>query len=243
MSRNFQLLQQLNEEVQQSHLHVPITAERFVKVPGAIGEPDVIAKGETVRLVRRVFLADEESAPRVVLFCGVEGDNGSSLVSVRTAQVLAEQSSLSVCLVDANLRSPRLCDFFRIDTTTPFTGTCESLRAQCVKVAGSFWLASSEILANNNRELLPAEDLKKRLAELRSMFGYVLIDVAANVDDDIQLLGQRADAAILVVEASRTRRQSARNAKEALDAAGVPLLGAVLHNRSFPIPEKLYKRL
>ena len=31
--------------------------------------------------------------------------------------------------------------------------------------------------------------------------------------------------------------------KETLDAAGVRLLGTVLNNRSFPIPERLYKRL
>jgi Mrp family chromosome partitioning ATPase len=56
-------------------------------------------------------------------------------------------------------------------------------------------------------------------------------------------LGQVADAAILVIEANSTRRLTARNAKETFDAAGVRLLGTVLHNRSFPIPEKLYRRL
>jgi Mrp family chromosome partitioning ATPase len=244
MSRNFQLMMQLEAEVRDSQMHVPIATDRFVEIPGAFDETDGISKQETERLVRRVFLAVDENAPRQVLFCGVEGDSASSLFCVRTARALAAQSSLSVCLIDAHLRSPRLCDFFRVDTTTPYTGTFESLRGQCVEVAANLWLAGPEILTNENRELLSPEDLKKRFAELRSMFGHVLIDAAAtNLHGDVQLLGQLSDAAILVIEANRTRRQAARNAKEALDAGGVRLLGAVLHNRSFPIPEKLYKRL
>jgi Mrp family chromosome partitioning ATPase len=57
------------------------------------------------------------------------------------------------------------------------------------------------------------------------------------------LLGQVVDAAILVIEANRTRRLTVRRAKDTLDAAGVLVLGTVLHNRTFPIPEGIYKRL
>jgi len=64
-----------------------------------------------------------------------------------------------------------------------------------------------------------------------------------NVSGDAQLLGQVADAAILVVEANKTRRLAARKAKETLDSAGVRLIGSVLHNREFPIPEQLFRRL
>ena len=52
-----------------------------------------------------------------------------------------------------------------------------------------------------------------------------------------------ADAAILVIEANSTRRLTARKAKESLDAAGVRVLGTVLHNRSFPIPGWVYRNL
>jgi Mrp family chromosome partitioning ATPase len=75
-------------------------------------------------------------------------------------------------------------------------------------------------------------------------FEYMLIDApGTSVCGDAQLLGLVADAAILVIEANSTRRLTARKAKETLDAAGVRLLGTILHNRSFPIPEGLYKRL
>ena len=79
---------------------------------------------------------------------------------------------------------------------------------------------------------------------MRDEFEYMLIDApGTNVCGDAQLLSQVADAAILVIEANITRRLTARKAKESFEAAGVRLLGTVLHNRSFPIPEKLYRRL
>jgi len=40
-----------------------------------------------------------------------------------------------------------------------------------------------------------------------------------------------------------TRREAARTAKENLFAANVNVLGAVLNNHAFSIPETLYRRL
>jgi Mrp family chromosome partitioning ATPase len=88
------------------------------------------------------------------------------------------------------------------------------------------------------------DEVRHLLAQLGGVFDYVLIDTpGTSVCGDAAILGQVAHAAVLVVEANSTRRQTARKAKETLDAAGVRLLGTVLHNRSFPIPEGLYKRL
>ena len=72
----------------------------------------------------------------------------------------------------------------------------------------------------------------------------MLIDApGTNVCEDASKLAQLAGAAVLVIDANRTRRITARKAMEALEASRVRLLGTVLHNRSFPIPERLYKWL
>jgi Mrp family chromosome partitioning ATPase len=204
---------------------------------GASGE-------EVLRLIQRIFLSANGSVPRQVVLCGVDGENGSSSVCAMAGRTLAANSSRPVCLVDANVRSPRLSGIFGVDGMTPFSGQSAPLREQCVKVGGNLWLAGPNILADNSRVLLPPVQLKERLARLRETFEYMLIDApGTSVCGDAQLLGLVADAAILVIEANSTRRLTARKAKETLDAAGVRLLGTVLHNRSFPIPEMLYKRL
>ena len=147
-------------------------------------------------------------------------------------------------MVDANVRSPRLSGIFGVDGTNPFSGPSAPLREQCVKVGGNLWLAGPNILADNSRILLPPVQLKERLGQLREEFEYMLIDApGTSVCGDAQLLGLVADAAILVIEANRTRRLAARKAKETLDESGVRLLGTVLHNRTFAIPMRLYKNL
>jgi Mrp family chromosome partitioning ATPase len=119
-----------------------------------------------------------------------------------------------------------------------------SLQAQCFQLEDNLWLAGPDILGDQSRRLLPVADLKRRLAQLLEEFDFVLIDApGASVSGDAQLLGLLADAAILVIEAEKTRKLTARNAQESLQDAGVRLLGTVFANRSFPIPEALYKRL
>jgi Mrp family chromosome partitioning ATPase len=56
-------------------------------------------------------------------------------------------------------------------------------------------------------------------------------------------LGRWTDGVVLVLEAHSTRREAARRAKENLEMADVRMLGVVLNNRTFPIPESLYRRL
>jgi Mrp family chromosome partitioning ATPase len=60
---------------------------------------------------------------------------------------------------------------------------------------------------------------------------------------DAALLGQLTDGVILVIDSASTRREPARIAKENLEAAKIPVLGAVLNRRTYPIPEALYRRL
>jgi len=56
-------------------------------------------------------------------------------------------------------------------------------------------------------------------------------------------LGQLADGVVLIVSANSTREEAGRKAKESLEMAGSRLLGAVLNNRTYPIPQPIYDRL
>ena len=56
-------------------------------------------------------------------------------------------------------------------------------------------------------------------------------------------MGGLCDGIVLVVEANSTRRVAAQKVKERLHAANARLLGAVLSDRTFPIPEAIYRKL
>jgi Mrp family chromosome partitioning ATPase len=88
------------------------------------------------------------------------------------------------------------------------------------------------------------ERYRERFAEVREAFDYVLISAPPiRCEVEAGLIGRLADGVVLVVEANHNRRDTVRRAKEQMESAQVRLLGAVLDQRTFPIPEGLYRRL
>jgi Mrp family chromosome partitioning ATPase len=199
---------------------------------------------EILRMVHTIFLTAGGVAPRQVVFCGVGAESASSTVCASAGRALAANCTQSVCLVDANLRSPRLTEIFGVDSTIPIFGKTAVIREHCTQIHRNLWFAGTDLLTDGRGSLLSVDELKQRFAQLFTSFEFLLIDApGAGVSGDAAHLGQACDAGVLVIEANSTRRLSARKAKEALESAGVRLLGTVLHNRLFPIPEGLYKRI
>lgn len=66
----------------------------------------------------------------------------------------------------------------------------------------------------------------------------------ANVDDSFApIFANLCDGAVLVVQAHQTRREAAFRAKQLVAHWNARLLGAVLNNRTFPVPESIYRWL
>jgi Mrp family chromosome partitioning ATPase len=242
MSRNFELLKQLEIEVDQAR---PLRTETNAIAEEQVSSADAarLFGVETVHLVQTVFLSTTQRSTRRVVFCGVDDDNGSSSVCANAAKALTAISRKSVCLVDADIRLQCLSSIFGIRRSVPFPSSA-SVRERCVHIEGDLWLADPDLLVNDAGAFLSAAELRHRFTQLEDKFDYVLVNApAVSVSREAALLGEIVGAAILVIEANSTRRQTARRAKESLEAAGVRFLGTVLRNRSFPIPESLYKRL
>jgi Mrp family chromosome partitioning ATPase len=204
---------------------------------------------EIVKLVQRVFiLRDPGDAPEAVAFCAVDRYAGCSWVCARAAEALAELAPGRVCIVDGNLRSPSLHEHFQTGVSP---GLVDALITpgplhevvRCTPY-GNLWVMTSGLIEKEpNGGINPAR-LRTRLAELRDEFEYVLIDTPAlSYHADALMLGRLSDGIVLVIGSHTTRRESARIAKENLEATKVPVLGAVLNKRTYPIPAALYRRL
>lgn len=201
---------------------------------------------EVIQFVHRVFLFPNSHGPRVVAFASARG-NESSELCFQAGQVLALQGSGSVCLVDANLRAPLLHKLFEANISPGLvdaTVTPGPIKDFARPIAGgNLWLVPPGSHAEGAPPLFAADRLRTRMQELREGFDYVLIDAppVSSSPEAVQV-GQVADGVILVVQANSTRREAARTAKETLEGANVKLLGAILTNRTFPIPEALYRK-
>lgn len=263
MSRNFELLRQAG-------LELPGAGPGSVEIPFDLGlrtsarvkgkdrarvaslrpaDLDRAAREETLRLVQSVFLLHGQNEDgRVVVFAAVDSRSGCSRVCLRAAQILAESVPGSVCLVDANFREPSLAAAFH---ATNHHGLSDALKASgpireyARKVRGeNLWLVSCGSGIDQSVGLLNSDRMKKRTAELRQEFDYVLIDTPSlSAYSEGVALGQFADGLVLVLQANSTRRDATARITERLHAMQVNILGAVLNKRTFPIPDSLYRRL
>ncbi len=247
MSKYFEVLQRAARDEELIPLTCPPAPRVNGRNPGPPIEP--LAREEMTKLVQRVFLLPRDGgAPRVVLFCGVKEGDSSYWICAHAARSLAAQGTGTVCVVDANLRSPSMHQHFAVEN---LRGLSDALRNSdpirtCVRQLSknNLWLMPCGSPVPDLQNFLTADRLRPRMKELRAEFDYVLVDAPpANLYTDAIVLGQSADGAVLVVQANSTRREVARKVKESLQAASINLLGAVLDKRTFPIPEALYRRL
>lgn len=207
------------------------------------------AEDEITKLVQRLFVYPATTnPPSAVAFCAVDEGAGCSWVCARASEALAGQVPGRVCLVDANLRSPFLHEHFGAESRPGFTEAMKDSAPIRDFVRATWcshlWLMTSGTVDAGPNGTLNPDRLRARISDLRSEFDYVLLDTPPlSPYPDALLLGRAADGVVLVIESNSTRRESARVAKEGLEAARIPILGAVLNQRTYPIPEALYKRL
>jgi Mrp family chromosome partitioning ATPase len=258
MSRNFEFLQSLGreKEVFGSQAAQPVMEPELPEAPPSQAfewKPPQLAmedpqREEVGKLIQRVFLLPTDSS-RVVVFAGTEGGNGSSWICARAAEILASKVTGSVCVVDANLRSPGLHHHFALSSTPGLSDsltTSDPVQDFVVPLnrRNLCLLGCGTQAANGHSLLLNSDRMRARLAEVRTQFNYVLIDAPAlSLGNDAIWMGRAADGLVLILKANSSRRESARKTIQDLEDAKVRVLGAVLNQRTYPIPEKIYNRL
>lgn len=248
MSKNFELLHRVEKD---DFFNLPTgpaaPTVATQKLPVAIPRKREPADTEITKLVQRLFSpAGKGRGPRVVSFSGIMRDDRSSWICARAGEILAEQADTCVCILEANLVGPQLHIHLSAANRTGLAQALASkdpIRNFGMQIGGeNLWLIPSGSVKPGF--YASVERYRERLAELRESFDYILISAPAfSHETEAIFLGQLADGIVLIVEANHTRRETVRRAKEQMESAQVRLLGAVLDQRTFPIPEKLYQRL
>lgn len=247
MSRNFDILRR----EMPNPARAPAIATPSEEEIGRTRSRDPIAAidDEITKLVQQVFLLHEDKqGTTAVTFCGVNRGDGCSWVCARASEALAEQAPGRVCIVDANFRSPSLHEHFRVEKGARLADAMKNSTPieSFARPAWSshLWLVTAGGTSSQSNGALNRARLRVRISELRAEFDYVLVDAPpVSSCGDGALLGQLTDGVVLIVGCNSTHRETARAAKEGLEAAGVPILGTVLNRRTYPIPEALYRRL
>jgi Mrp family chromosome partitioning ATPase len=110
--------------------------------------------------------------------------------------------------------------------------------------AANLWVFPAGGSVTDTHNLVISEAMNYRLAELSREFDFVLVDTPDMKSSvDAVLIARRTDGAVLVIAANETKQNTAAKTKLAFERANVPILGAVLNKRTYPIPDALYRHL
>lgn len=201
-------------------------------------DPDSYARTQIRGLVRQVFFAGAPHSIRQVVFSPIEADAGVRTLCRRVGEALARETANSIAVLSANSRLLVNPDQL---TEPPPRENLRPLQRIATRVRDNLWLVPR---SGPDFGLGSASSLLSFLAELRREFEYSIVEAPpAGESIEAATMSQFADGIILVLTAHRTRRVTARKVKEMLEASHVRVLGTILSERVFPVPEGIYRRL
>lgn len=205
--------------------HRPVVES--IRPRAAVWNAARFASEQMRNLVRRVF--DESATPpvRQVIFSAIDPDVEIQNLCESIGEALALEMTKDVAIVSCKARDP-----------VPIAALGSLLRNTALQSQTNVWLLSS---GDGTHQRSGSDSLHRYLQNVRREFEYSIVVARPGALNEVVAAARVADGTVLVVSAAKTRRASASRFVSAL--AHVRLLGTVLVDRDFPMPEAIYRRL
>lgn len=200
----------------------------------AISSADWASSEQIQTLARQLFFREELPSVRHVGFATVDASTETASLCLAIANLLASEDKYDVGLIDAQPES---------------VGLHNALQISCPNRTEAPWLIEPRLWMVPRQSWLPDIDQGRitdqslsRIRDLTADFDFSIL-WCPPVSRLTASIGQNCEGLVLVLTASRTRRLVALEIKDQLNKARVPLLGTVLAERRFPVPQGLYRSL
>lgn len=174
----------------------------------------------------------EKTSQTLMVTSPEEGD-GKSTMLANLAVSMAQQKK-KVLLVDTNLRSPALHEFFHTSNSTGLTDVLTGrMTFSEVVYHTEIWrldLLASGPVPKNPVELLGSKMMKDLLVKLKESYDVIILDSSALLKiPDTKLLANLCDGVVLVIKNGKTKLQNATEAKKVIEFAKARLIGVILN--------------
>lgn len=207
--------------------------------PNARTRPLVTLEGHHGRRVEEyrslrtnLQFVDVDEPPRRIVVTSALADEGKTTVACNLAIALA-QSSLRVCLIEADLRRPKVATYLGIEASIGLSnvlaGQLDLSDALTPWPRGLLTVLAAGTPPPDPSRLLGSRNMEKVLAELAGRFDFVVIDAPPILPvTDAAVLARATDGALLVTRYGRTRREQVVRAMDDLEAVQARMIGSVL---------------
>jgi len=208
----------------------------------ALWSPEHFAREQLRGLVRQIFFTSVAHPVKQLVISGAEPETDVWSICQRVGETLAGETRGSVAVVG------RDCEVLHDHEGTVDTGEERAsarmfpLRQSATRVSSNLWfLSEAQVIARDSADDL---GLSSHLQEVRREFDYSIVQGPSAADCyTAAAFGQLADGLVVVLSAHTTRKATARKVIDGLRMAKTRLLGTVLSDRTFPIPQGIYRRL
>ena len=184
-----------------------------------------------------LLLSSSTNPPKTILITSPNSKEGKTTVCINIAAALAEALGNGV-IIDADLRKPRLHNFFKIDNknglTKYLTGSINFNEDDGRLIRPTSMKGVSVITSGptppNPSELLYSARMKDLLDALQAKYSFVIIDAPPVMGmPDSVLLSSLVDGTVLVVKSGETQKNELAETKKVLQNVHAKLLGVVLN--------------
>ena len=184
-------------------------------------------------LVQQVFFKPSATPVRHIGIASVEPDTETAQLCLDVGLALAALGPHDVGLVDVRLQAPPL------HTQLKIAGDQDTDESR--QIGPNLWLAPRRSWLDDSPQGLWDHSLGRlRATTLEFDFSILCLDPISWLTPKIS---KACDGLIIVLTANKTRRLVAVEIQERLRRGQVPVLGSILADRRFPVPEGLYRNL
>jgi succinoglycan biosynthesis transport protein ExoP len=209
-----------------------------------LDEPDSRA-AEAYRAIRaRLTRIVDQLGLGSIMVVSPGPDEGKSTIAANLAVALAE-SERNVLLVSADLRRPRIHEFFGLPNQSGLSNLLADDLAAADKaprtldggksvsklwsVAPHLWVIVSGPSSRHSSALLDSVAMRQFLKEQQDLFDLVLLDCPPALVPDSLALASLVDGVLVVADAKKTQRSAVDRLRDELGHPGGKLIGSVFN--------------
>lgn len=195
----------------------------------------------------QIYLLMKDKKLSSLLLAATEDQEGDAVIVANLGMCLSQKTGYKVLIIDANLRDPAIHKIFKTQLTPGFSDVIEgkvSLPKAVQNVSSNLDILTSGKTALNPITVFSSRILTAVVDLARQEYELILV-TSANLHrfKDAVMLSTHFRNVAFIINERKARRQAVKVAMTPFEAKEVNLIGVILNDRTYSIPQVIYDRV